>query len=100
MAIFNTDKALDMSCTERELRRWLQMIAALFPMTAEEAFHADFTVEGGTARIAWKEMPDRVIALVRLKRMEVTLAYSDGVPVEARAQFSKQFQMHTLRGGG
>lgn len=100
MAIFNTDKALDMSCTERELRRWLQMIAAIFPMTAEEASHADFTVEGGTARIAWKEMPDRVIALVRLKRMEVTLAYSDDVPLEARAHFAKQFQMHTLRGGG
>lgn len=100
MAIFNTDKALDMSCTERELRRWVHMIAELFPMIAEEAAYADYTVEGGTARIAWQQLPDRVIALVRLKRMEVTLAFSDGVPVEARANFSKQFQMHTLRGGG
>jgi hypothetical protein len=100
MAIFNTDKALDMSCTERELRRWLQMIAAIFPMTSEEDAHADYTVEGGTARIAWKELPDRVIALVCLKRMEVTLAFSEGVPADARAHFSKQFQMHTLRGGG
>jgi hypothetical protein len=100
MTIFNTDAALDMSCTERELRRWIQMIAALFPMLAEEESHADFTLEGGTARIAWKQLPDRVIALVRLKRMEVTLAYSEGVPAGARAHFSKQFQMHTLRGGG
>jgi len=100
MTIFNTDAALDMSCTERELRRWVHMIAGLFPMITEEASHADFTVEGGTARIAWKVLPDRVIALVRLKRMEVTLAYSDGVPTQARAHFSKQFQMHTLRGGG
>lgn len=100
MAIFNTDKALDMSCTERELRRWVHMIAELFPMTSEQPDHADFEVQGGTARIAWKEMPDRVIALVRLKRMEVTLAFSEGVPADARAHFSKQFQMHTLRGGG
>lgn len=100
MAIFNTDVALDMSCTERELRRWVHMIAAIFPMTAEEVSYADYTVEGGTARIAWKELPDRVIALVRLQRMEVTLAFSDDVPADARAHFSKQFQMHTLRGGG
>lgn len=100
MTIFNTDKALDMSCTERELRRWVHMIAELFPMTAEKDCFADFEVDGGTARIAWKELPDRVIALVRLKRMEVSLAFSDGVPAEARAHFSKQFQMHTLRGGG
>lgn len=100
MAIFNTDKALDMSCTEQELRRWVHMIAKLFPMISEQASHADFEVQGGTARIAWKALPDRVIALVRLKRLEVTLAFSDGVAADARAHFSKQFQMHTLRGGG
>jgi hypothetical protein len=100
MAIFNTDKALDMACTERELRRWVLMIAQLFPMTSEQPDHADFEVQGGTARIAWKEMPDRVIALIRLKRMEVTLGFSEGVAADTRAHFSKQFQMHTLRGGG
>ncbi|MCR2745491.1 hypothetical protein [Limnobacter parvus] len=100
MAIFNTDVALDMSCTERELRRWLQMIASIFPMVSEESSCADFTIEGGTARIAWKPMPDRVIALIRLSRMEVVLAFSEGVSADARAQFSKQFQMYTLRGGG
>ena len=100
MSIFNTDKALDMSCTERELRRWVHMLAALFPMLSEQNDHADFSVQGGTARIAWKQMPDRVIALVRLKRMEVTLAFSSDVLPQAKADFSKQFQMHTLRGGG
>ena len=65
-----------------------------------QGIYADYTVDGGTARIAWNALPDRVIALVRLKRMEVTLAFSDGVPADARAHFSKQFQMHTLRGGG
>lgn len=100
MTIFNTDVALDMSCTERELLRWVDMIAALFPKCATGDSYAEFKLEGGTARIAWKLLPDRAIALVRLKRMEVTLAYSGEVSAEARAHFSKQFQMHTLRGGG
>jgi hypothetical protein len=100
MSIFNTDVALDMSCTERELLRWVDMIAALFPKCGTGDSYADFELGGGIARIAWKPLPDRVIALVRLKRMEVMLAYSDGVPADARAHFSKQFQMHTLRGGG
>lgn len=71
-------RVLDMSCTERELRRWLQVMARMYPLVQEGTDYAHYILpSGGTARIGFKELPMRVIALVRLPRMEVILAYSE-----------------------
>ncbi|MDH4396832.1 MAG: hypothetical protein QE278_14230 [Limnobacter sp.] len=95
-----------MSCTEKELRRWLQTMARMYPLIVEANDHADYTLpSGSTARIAFKELPMRVIALVRLPRMEVVLAYSDAhsanqhLDHQAEA-FVKTFMLYTQRGGG
>jgi hypothetical protein len=105
-AEFKTLRVLDMSCTERELRRWLQVMARMYPLVLEEVDHADYTLPtGGTARIAFKELPMRVIALVRLPRMEVVLAYAanaidDEVSGNEADAFVKTFMLYTQRGGG
>lgn len=90
-----------MSCTERELRRWLQVMARLYPMLSEGVAHADYQLSGGqTARISFSELPMRVIALVRLPRMEVVLSCdTEASPDEADA-FVKTFMLYTQRGGG
>lgn len=105
-AVYKTLRVLDMSCTERELRRWLQVMARMYPLLEESTGHADYTLpNGGIARIAFKELPMRVIALVRLPRMEVVLAYSDPhsanqhLAHEAES-FVKTFMLYTQRGGG
>ena len=100
MQDFQTHKTLDMSCTERELLRWLDMISGVVPQVGVSAAHQDFAVDGGLARVAWSTLPDRVIALVRMKRLEVLLQFTPGVELEARAKFVKTFELYTLRGGG
>ncbi|HEX4843955.1 MAG TPA: hypothetical protein VFV57_09795 [Limnobacter sp.] len=101
MPEFQNAVTLDMSCTERELWRWLnELIAHLYPMQHSAASSADFLVQGGLARIHWEALPDRVIALVRLKRLAVSIGFEAGVPVPERDEFVRQFRLHTLRGGG
>ncbi|WP_370264528.1 hypothetical protein [Limnobacter sp.] len=101
MSQFENAVTLDMSCTERELWRWLdELIARLYPMRQREQSLAEFQVDGGLARIHWEPLPDRVIALVRLKRLAVSIGFEAGVPGAERDEFVRQFRLHTLRGGG
>ncbi|HEY1058277.1 MAG TPA: hypothetical protein VGE55_06055 [Limnobacter sp.] len=100
MPDFQTHKTLDMSCTERELLRWLDMISGVVPRGSVATMSQDFQLESGLARVAWSTLPDRVIALVRMKRLEVLLQFTPGVELEARAKFVKTFELYTLRGGG
>lgn len=90
----------DMGCTERELRRYIQTMHKLFPLVAEHSDHALYEVEGGQARIRFAKLPDRVIALARISRMEVELGFSDGVPEVVRKDFVAKFNLYTQRGGG
>ncbi|MCQ8896648.1 hypothetical protein NQT62_09410 [Limnobacter humi] len=100
MPDFQTATTLDMSCTERELLRWLDMIASVVPRGLVGASTQDFLLEGGLGRVAWTPLPDRVIALVRMKRLEVLLQFTGDVTAQARAKFVKTFELYTLRGGG
>ena len=62
---------------------------------------ADVTLEGGgTLSLRWQVLPERRIALIRLPRMQVCYAFSEGVPAEARAEFMRLFDLHMRRGGG
>lgn len=95
-----------MACTPRELMRWLsELIAKLYPLQRispgePNAGYADYQLSQGLARVRWSALPDRVIALVRLKRLEVSLEFEAQVDAVTRASFIKQFELHTLRGGG
>lgn len=90
-----------MSCTERELRRWLQVMARMYPLQLEAADYADYHLPSGhTARISFSELPMRVIALVRLPRMEVVLSCATEAGLEEADAFVKTFMLYTQRGGG
>lgn len=98
---WNTLRVLDMSCTERELRRWLQVMARMYPLMQESEDFADYILPtGGTARIAFKPLPMRAIALVRLPRMEVSVMCSGQASPEDGDTFLKTFLLYTQRGGG
>ena len=98
---FKTAVAFDMSCVEPELVRWLDTIGTVVPMCAQGASHRDFSLNaGGVARVFWQPLPDRVIALVRMKRLDVQIQFSAGVDAAGRARFIKTFELYTLRGGG
>ncbi|WP_288109298.1 hypothetical protein [Limnobacter sp.] len=90
----------DMACTERELLRWLGVMETLFEPAGREAAAWLFKLNGGHARIAWAPLPDRVIALVRLKRLEVRLECEQSVPDDEARRFVFEFDRHTQRGGG
>lgn len=98
---FKTAVTFDMSCVERELVRWLDTIGSVVPMCAQGANNRDFSLPaGGVARVFWQVLPDRVIALVRMKRLDVQIQFSSDVDEAGRAKFIKTFELYTLRGGG
>lgn len=98
---YQTLRVLDMGCVERELRRWLQTMGKMYPLVVETSDHAEYDLpSGGRLRIAFKDLPPRVIALVRLSRMEVVLAFGPQALPDEAAEFLKTFMLYTQRGGG
>lgn len=89
-----------MACTERELLRWLGIMETLFELAQREPSVWVFNLQSGQARIAWSPLPDRVIALVRLKRLEVRLECETAVTEDQARRFVYEFDRHTQRGGG
>jgi hypothetical protein len=53
----------------------------------------------GQLQIDWQVLTPRVIALVRLPRMQVHFAFH-GVEPMVRQAFMKRFDLHLQRGGG
>lgn len=100
MVQYSRDVVHDMGCTERELRRYLQTMNKLFPMIQEQADHATYEVNGGQACISFHKLPDRVIALARISRMEVVLGFTEEVTQSVRDDFVAKFNLYTQRGGG
>lgn len=88
----------DMACTEAEWLGWLPRALAgyawhLTPQT--------LLVELGVGRLQvnWHPLPPRVIALMRLPRLQVVFSFNGVSPDERRA-FMKRFDLYLQRGGG
>lgn len=88
----------DMACTEAEWLAWLP--AAIGPHGYElDQGVARVTLGGGELRLQWQAQAPRVIALVRLPRLQVSFCF-EGVPEVQRQTFMRRFDLYTQRGGG
>lgn len=88
-----------MACTEAEWLAWLPKA-----MGDHEWQRSEQTVQvqlqgGGRLHIAWRQLPPRTIALMRLPRMGIMFRFED-VDDQARMQFMRRFDLTTQRGGG
>lgn len=89
----------DYGCTEVEWRRWLPEATHGHAWRATGSQGADVTLGAGRLLLAWRVLPERRIALIRLPRLEVEFRF-ESVPADTRAAFLKRFDLHTQRGGG
>jgi hypothetical protein len=87
----------DMATTEREFRNGLTFA---FPQGVTErdgVFHVAHA--GAAMEIALAPLPPRVIALLRLPRLEVRIRFSAGTPVQQQAMLARMDRA-LQRGGG
>lgn len=60
---------------------------------------AQVQIGGGHLQLQWQALTPRVIALLRMPRLQVQFAFQ-GVPEDARHRFMKHFDLTLQRGGG
>jgi hypothetical protein len=87
-------------CTEADWLRDLPGAVGRHRLQLSPPGAAEVQVEGGTLSLRWQVLPERRIALIRLPRLHVRYDFSDGVSLQARAQFMRLFDLHMRRGGG
>jgi hypothetical protein len=87
-------------CTEADWLRDLPGAVGSHELQLAGPGAAEVPLQGGTLSLRWQVLPERRIALIRLPRMQVRYAFSDGVSLEARVQFMRLFDLHMRRGGG
>jgi hypothetical protein len=97
-SFYPADFKREMGCTEAELLRWLPGATnghalTLLPRSAEIA------VDGGRLELAWRELPPRQIALMRMPRLAIAFHF-EGVSEAQRQAFMRYFDLYTQRGGG
>lgn len=88
----------DMACTEAEWLFWLPRAvgAHVYQINGTSA---RVSIGEGELRLAWQVAPPRVIALMRLPRLQLDFAFS-GLDEAQRHAFMKRFDLYTQRGGG
>lgn len=97
-AYYPADFKREMGCTEAELLRWLPgavngRALILMPRSAEIA------IDGGRLELAWRDLPPRQIALLRMPRLAIAFHF-EGVGEVQRQDFMRYFDLFTQRGGG
>lgn len=97
-AYYPADFKREMGCTEAELLMWLPGAVnahalTLMPRSAEVAIGA------GRLELAWRELPPRQIALMRMPRLAISFHF-EGVDEARRQAFMRYFDLYTQRGGG
>jgi hypothetical protein len=97
-AWYPADFRREMGCTEGELLMWLpgavrRHALSVMPRSAEVA------IDGGRLELAWRELPPRQIALMRMPRLAIAFHF-EGVGEAERQAFMRYFDLYTQRGGG
>lgn len=88
----------DMGCTERDWLGWLPGAVGGNPWELG-AQSATVQIGTGVLRLHWHQLPPRVIALLRMPRLQVTFEFT-GLDAAQRQAFMRHFDLHTQRGGG
>jgi hypothetical protein len=88
----------DMACSVAE---WLSRLPAACAPHALQVEGDTATVDWahGRLRLAWTPLPDRVIALMRLSRLQVRFCF-EGPDAAERLAFMRRFDLTMQRGGG
>ncbi len=97
-AWYPADFKREMGCTEAELLMWLPGAVnghalTLLPRSAE------VSLGGGRLELAWRELPPRQIALMRMPRLAIAFHF-ERVDEAQRQAFMRYFDLYTQRGGG
>ena len=88
----------EMGCTEGELLVWLPGAVKGRPVEAADG-HARVAIGAGQLMLAWRTLPPRQIALMRIPRLAISFRFS-GVDDTLRQAFMRYFDLYTQRGGG
>lgn len=88
----------DMGCTPQEWLGWLPEAVGPHPWSLGPN-EARVTLGDGGLVLRWAVLPPRVIALMRMPRLEVRFDFH-GLTAEARYTFMKRFDLYMQRGGG
>lgn len=86
-------------CTVAEWLGWMPGATQGLPLVRTGDDALEVTVAGGRLRLRWQVLEPRVIALIRLPRLQVDFAF-DGVGPDDRHAFLRVFDRHLQRGGG
>ncbi|CAD5374773.1 conserved hypothetical protein [Rubrivivax sp. A210] len=86
-------------CTVADWLRWMPEATAGHVRTHTGAATLDVLIGAGCLHLAWQVLPERVIALARLPRLQVAFHF-DGVAAPVRSEFMRRFDLHLQRGGG
>ena len=97
-AWYPIDFRREMGCTEAELLMWLPGAVHGHPLRLLPQ-SAEVLIEGGRLELAWRALPPRQIALLRMPRLAVSFHF-EGVAEHRRQDFMRYFDLYTQRGGG
>jgi hypothetical protein len=86
-------------CTVREWLAWMPGATGGRALSPEGTQGLRVALEPGHLLMRWRELPPRVIALVRLPRLAISFAF-EGAPLQARREFLRRFDLYLQRGGG
>lgn len=94
----------DMGCTPAEWLMWLPDAVGPWPLTisqgpAQGQGHARAQPLGGVLVLRWQVLPNRVLGLVRLPRLQVRFEF-DSLSDADRHRFMRRFDLYMQRGGG
>lgn len=89
----------DMGCTVREWLGWLPDAVGERRWSLAPGEATVDVAPGVQLRLRWRELPPRVIALMRMPRLEVQFQFH-GSTAEQRYAFMKRFDLYMQRGGG
>ncbi len=97
-AHYPADFRREMGCTEAELLMWLPgavngRVVRVMERSAEVA------IDAGRLELAWRELPPRQIALLRMPRLAISFHFV-GVGEALRQDFMRYFDLYTQRGCG
>lgn len=86
-------------CSLAEWRRWMPEAVHGHAYRWLEPGGLEVVLGAGHLRLTWQELSPRVIASVRLPRLQVRFQFAD-VAAQERQRFLRRFDLHLQRGGG
>jgi len=85
-------------CTKAEWLRWLPGAVGAHPLVIDR-FSTTVQIQNGTLGLSWQALFPRVIALLRLPRLQVDFRFEGLTDAQCHA-FTRYFDLYMQTGGG